>query len=78
MTRIVSPAGFCLALLCFGANASAQAVYGSIAGTVVDPSGGALPGVTVSVTSLARKTVDAVVTNESGQFVKDRLLPGPV
>jgi outer membrane receptor protein involved in Fe transport len=51
-------------------------VYGSIAGTVTDPSGGVLPGVTVSVTSLDRKTVDSVVTNESGQYVKDRLLPG--
>ena len=57
-------------------HAHAQAVYGSIAGTVVDPSGGALPGVTVSITSLDRKTVDSVVTNEAGQFVKDRLLPG--
>ncbi len=57
-------------------SASAQAVYGSIAGTVADPSGGVLPGVTVTITSLARKTGDSVVTNEAGQFVKDRLLPG--
>ena len=54
----------------------AQAVYGSVAGTVVDNSGGILPGVTVTVTSLERKTVDTVVSNESGFYVKDRLLPG--
>ena len=59
MTRIVPAVGFCLALLCLGSNTHAQAVYGSIAGTVVDPSGGALPGVTVSITSVDRKTVDS-------------------
>ncbi len=56
--------------------AFAQAVYGSVAGTVNDPSGAALPGVTVTITSVERKTVDTVVTNETGQYVKDRLLPG--
>ena len=66
MTRIVSVAVFCLALLGFSSTSHAQAVYGSIAGTVVDPSGGALPGVTVSITNLDRKTVDSVVTGESG------------
>ncbi len=55
---------------------SAQAVYGSVAGTVADESGAVLPGVTVTVTSLERKTVDTVVTNESGNFSKERLLPG--
>jgi hypothetical protein len=35
-----------------------------------------LPGVTVTITSLERKTVDTAVTNESGLFVKERLLPG--
>jgi outer membrane receptor protein involved in Fe transport len=57
--------------------AFAQAVYGSVAGTVTDASGGLLPGVTVTITSLSRKTVDTVITNDAGQYVKDRLLPGP-
>jgi len=57
-------------------NLAAQAVYGSIGGTVSDNSGGVVPGATVTITSLERKTVDTVVTNESGFFVKDRLLPG--
>ena len=77
MTRIVPAVGFCLALLCLNSNTHAQAVYGSIAGTVIDPSGAALPGVTVTITSLSRKTVDSVVTNDAGQYVKERLLPGP-
>jgi outer membrane receptor protein involved in Fe transport len=76
MTRTACTAALFLALVSVHTPASAQAVYGSIAGTVVDPSGGLLPGVTVSVTNIQRKTVDAVVTNENGQYVKDRLLPG--
>ena len=56
--------------------AAAQAVYGGIRGAVTDTSGGALPGVTVTITSVERQTVDTVVTNESGLYVKDRLIPG--
>ena len=55
----------------------AQAVYGSIGGTVTDPSGAVLPGVTINITSLTRQTTDSVVTTENGMFVKERLLPGP-
>ena len=58
------------------APVSAQAVYGSIGGSVRDPSGAVLPGVTINITSLARQTTDSVVSNESGLFVKERLLPG--
>lgn len=56
--------------------AAAQAVYGSISGTVADSSGAVLPGVSVTVTSLERKTTDTVVTNDSGFFLKERLVPG--
>ena len=77
MTRVLRSlmiAAFAIAIA--PAGASAQAVYGSLSGTVTDSSGGALPGVTVTVTSIERATVDSVVTNESGLFTKDRLLPG--
>ncbi len=57
-------------------DAAAQAVSGSIAGIVKDASGGIVPGATITVTSLERKTVDTAVSNESGFYVKDRLLPG--
>jgi hypothetical protein len=56
--------------------ARAQAVYGSIAGTVLDATGAALPGVNVTITSLERKTTDTVASNESGLYAKERLLPG--
>ena len=55
-----------VAVLLTAAPAHAQAVYGSIAGIVTDPSGAALPGATVTITSLERKTSDTVVTQASG------------
>ena len=63
-------------LLVSGAPARAQAVYGSVAGNVVDSTGAVMPGVNVTVTSVERNTADTVVTNGSGNYTKDRLLPG--
>ena len=74
--RLIVILGVLIALTALPRSAAAQAVYGSIAGTVADPSGGALPGVSVTVTSVERKTTDTVVTNETGHYVKERLLPG--
>src|SRR5438067_1376653 len=58
------------------APAHAQAVYGSVGGTIVDATGSPVPGATVTITSVDRQTSDTVVTNESGRYVKERLLPG--
>ena len=55
---------------------SAQAVYGSIGGVVTDASGAVVPGATVTITSVERKTIDVVTSNESGYYLKERLLPG--
>ncbi|MBA3298143.1 MAG: TonB-dependent receptor, partial [Acidobacteria bacterium] len=80
--RRLSAAALCATALCglmavlLPASVSAQAVYGSIGGTVKDPTGAIMPGVSVTIVSIARQTSDTVVTNESGNFVKDRLLPG--
>ncbi|HYY57032.1 MAG TPA: carboxypeptidase-like regulatory domain-containing protein, partial [Pyrinomonadaceae bacterium] len=68
-----------LSLLFFSAlsgDARAQAVYGSIAGTVTDAQGAVVPDATVTITSVERSTSDTIQTNESGLYVKDRLLPG--
>jgi Carboxypeptidase regulatory-like domain/TonB dependent receptor-like, beta-barrel len=56
--------------------AHAQAVYGSISGTITDPSGAALPGATVTITGLERHTTDTVVSQASGLYLKERLQPG--
>jgi outer membrane receptor protein involved in Fe transport len=77
LPRHIASFWFVVALTLFAAQpAAAQAVYGSIAGTVTDESAAVLPGVTVTITSTERSTTDTVVTNESGYFVKERLLPG--
>jgi hypothetical protein len=65
-----------LTIVLLPALSSAQAVYGSIGGAVKDSSGAVLPGVTVTIVSLTRQTSDSVLTNESGLFLKERLLPG--
>jgi hypothetical protein len=65
-----------LAVASVPADATAQAVYGSLSGSVTDSSGGTLPGTTVTIRSLERNVVDTVVANESGNYAKDRLLPG--
>ena len=69
--------GLALALLVLtSAAANAQAVYGSVSGIVRDSTGALLPGATVTITNNERNTVDTVVTNESGVYLKERLLPG--
>ncbi len=68
-----------LSLLFVGAlsvDIRAQAVYGSISGTVTDAQGAVVPDATVTITSIERNTSDTVRTNDSGLYVKDRLLPG--
>src|SRR5918994_3508439 len=49
--------------------ASAQGTTSPISGTVSDPSGGALPGATVSARSLETGAVRTVVSDEHGRFV---------
>jgi hypothetical protein len=77
-TRRVRAAAFLfgLTLLAPVPDAAAQAVYGSISGIVKDASGAPVPGATITVTNLDRKTVDTAVSNESGIYVKERLVPG--
>ncbi len=53
----------------------AQAVYGSILGTVTDPQGSAVTGAKVTVTSTAKGTTDETTTNESGNYTVTHLIP---
>src|SRR5712664_2482468 len=69
-----------LAVLCLvcGLKTSttfAQAVYGSILGTVTDPQGGAVSGAKVTVTSLTKSTTEETTTNESGNYSVTHLIP---
>ena len=66
-----------LSLLCilWVPGALGQAVYGSILGSVTDPSGAAVNGAKVSVTSQTKNVSIEVTTNESGNYDVTHLIP---
>src|SRR5437016_4688794 len=67
-----------LLLICVLAcsNASGQAVYGSIGGTVVDASGGIVADAKVTITDTGRNIVYNATTNSSGTFMQSHLIIG--
>src|SRR5688572_8013823 len=56
--------------------AHAQAVYGSIVGTIVDASGGVLPNAKVIITDVGRDVSATATSNESGNFTQRFLIVG--
>lgn len=60
----------------FAATTAAQAVYGSIAGTVIDASGGVVADAKVTITDTGRNVVYTTTTNSSGAFVQSHLIIG--
>jgi len=55
--------------------AFAQAVYGSILGTVTDPQGAAVPNAKVTVTDQRKGTSDTTTTNADGNYSMTHLIP---
>jgi len=55
--------------------ANAQAVYGSVYGTVTDASGAAIPSATVTVTDEAKGTSVTAKSNESGGYSVEHMTP---
>ncbi len=49
----------------------------TVRGTVQDPSGGVLPGATVTATNTGTKGVQTAVTDDRGQYLFAGLFPGP-
>src|SRR5437660_5639679 len=66
---------FTLASSLWTPPASGQAVYGSIFGTVTDPSGAAVPNAKVTVTNIAKGTKDQATTNATGNYSVTHLIP---
>ncbi|WP_044933719.1 TonB-dependent receptor [Pseudacidobacterium ailaaui] len=62
-----------LSLLPFSSHA--QAIYGSIYGTVTDNTGAVVPNATVTITDEAKGTSTTVQTNGSGAYTVDHLIP---
>src|SRR5262249_8249587 len=74
MTRLVffkSVAMICL----FAVSASGQAVYGTLRGTVVDPSGLPTAGTKVTVMNQVTRETRSAATDASGNFVFPALVP---
>jgi len=54
---------------------SAQALYGSIYGTVTDPSGAAVPNATITVTDVQKGTQITLTSGTDGSWRADHLIP---
>ena len=65
-----------LALLFAASPAHPQEARGTIVGQVSDPTGAAIPGATVTITSKAMGTKQVASTNENGFFQATYLIPG--
>ena len=78
MKKSVCFSALLFAAICFALStplANAQAVFGSINGTVTDPQGAAVVGATVTVTDVAKGTTDTATTNGSGNYSVTHLIP---
>jgi len=73
--RVVCLSAAALVLL-WARVADAQAVKGGLVGNIVDPSGFALPGVTVTITEVNTNISYNTVTNESGYYIFSNLKDG--
>src|SRR5215813_1592344 len=56
--------------------AMAQAVYGSIFGTITDARGSGVPNATVTITNIGTNVTETIKTNSSGYYNQTRLIPG--
>ncbi len=56
-------------------SALGQAVYGSILGSVTDPSGAAVNGAKITVTSQTKNVSTEATSNESGNYDVTHLIP---
>src|SRR5262249_40495333 len=65
-----------LLLMAFAASAQAQERYGGLSGQVTDPSQGAVPGATITITNKASGAVRTAVSNADGSYSIPDLEPG--
>ncbi|HEV2665920.1 MAG TPA: carboxypeptidase-like regulatory domain-containing protein, partial [Blastocatellia bacterium] len=56
--------------------AMAQAVYGSVFGTITDARGSGVQGATVTITNTGTNVAETIKTNGSGYYNQTRLIPG--
>ena len=68
-------AALCLLCSAWVPGAFGQAVYGSILGSVTDPTGAAVNGAKVTVTSQTKNVSPEATSNESGNYDVTHLIP---
>jgi hypothetical protein len=68
-------AAFALLFSFWTPKASSQAVFGSISGTVTDPSSAAVANAKVTVIDEAKGTTEQATTNENGNYTVTHLIP---
>ncbi len=69
MTRVMALVAALMMAVTGGAGmASAQSTYGAVVGVAFDPSGGTLPGATVTLTEVQTNVVRTAVTRDSGAY----------
>ncbi len=56
-------------------TAQAQAIYGSVYGTITDKTGAAIPNATITVTDESKGTSVQVTSNQSGEYTVPNLIP---
>jgi len=66
---------FCGFVLLLPGQSFGQAVYGSIFGTVTDPSGAVIPNAKVTVTNVRKATSETTTTDASGNYGVTHLIP---
>ena len=78
--KAATPVAFlCTVILVLGIAPSrvfAQMNTGTILGTVVDPSGAAVPGAKITITNTGTQITQTLVTDNSGSFYVPTLIPG--
>ena len=62
--------------VCASVFAMAQAVYGSVFGTITDGRGSGVPGATVTITNTGTNVAESIKTDASGYYNQTRLIPG--
>lgn len=74
--RVLLTAG--ILIMAFGITAVlfGQATYGSIIGTLTDPSGDVMPGTQVKAVNTGTNVSSTAQTNSSGNYELTQLLPG--
>ena len=65
-----------LAVLVLHPPAAAQSIFGTIVGTVTDPTGAVIPGAKVTAVNLGTNEKRVFTTNEFGTYELNNLFPG--